>query len=98
LPRADDLENLSVADAMSIAARERTTYYAHKYAALYRISECEAHLEAAKSKVHECEDTLQKLQEEVVISEENLERIESGMEELSTLHSPTGFHGLHEDS
>lgn len=87
---------------MSIAARERTTYYARKYAALYRISECEAHLEAAKSKVHECEDTLQKLQEEVVISEENLERIESGMEELQRIetehHHSSGSHIADSDS
>jgi chromosome segregation ATPase len=82
LPRADDLENPSVVDAMSIAARERTMYCARKYAALHRISECETHLQAAKSKVRECEETLQKLQEEVVISEENLGRIEGGIEEL----------------
>ena len=84
---------------MSIAARERTTYYARKYAALYRISECEAHLEAAKSKVHECEEKLQKLQEEVVISEEHLERIEGGMEELQRMETRgSGSHIADSDS
>ena len=82
LPNGNHHGDISPADALSIASRARTTYYARKYTALHQISEWEVHLDAAKSKVHECEETLQKLREEVVTTEGDLGKIESSMAEL----------------
>jgi hypothetical protein len=82
LPNGNHHEDLSPTDALSIASRARTTYYARKFAALHQISEWEVYLDVAKGKVHECEETLQKLREEVATTEGNLGMIESGMVEL----------------
>ena len=58
LPDGRDINNVSLADAMNIASRARTTHYARKYGMLHEISEWELQLNSAKDKVHECEETI----------------------------------------
>jgi hypothetical protein len=82
LPDGRDINNISLADAMNIASRERTTQYARKFGMLHEISEWEVRLGGAKDKVHECEEALWKLRQEVETTDGQLGKIESSMEEL----------------
>lgn len=82
LPDSRDIDSISLADAMNIASRTRTTEYARKFGMLHEISEWEGHLSCAQDRVHECEETIRKLREEVEITNGQLEKLESGMEEL----------------
>jgi chromosome segregation ATPase len=82
LPDSRNVDNLSLADAMNIASRARTTQYARKYGMLHEIFEWEVHLNNAKDRVYECEETIRKLREEVDATDGQLEKIDNGLEEI----------------